>query len=277
MVMAKGLSTKENLVPLELYKLTPKTNCGDCGYPSCLAFATHVVKGEVSIDRCIHMDKSIRETVARRVADQRKEGFGLKMRSFDFVREDFRKIGVEKVAKKHNLPIEIFNRAKSIVIPYLSDVIYVNEDDIVSRSGRALTEQEKMFIYNYLLRGEGNVTGRWVGMEGLPGSISKVKSLKAHCEEPLLKAFVGRLDEARRIGESIGAKVVNEGGADLGLLLQVLPKLPVMILFWEHDPEDNFPGRVKFLYDEGVLNVLDLESLTFASEQLTELLLNQIR
>ncbi len=275
MVMAKGLSTKENLVPLELYKLTPKTNCGDCGYPSCLAFATHVVKGEISVDKCIHMDKSIRETVAKRVAAQRKEGYGLKMRSFDFVREDFRKVGVKEVAKKHGLPVEIFNEVKSVVIPYLNDIIYVSENDIVSKSGRSLTEQEKMFIYNYLLRGEGDVKGRWVGMEGLPGSISKVKSLRAHCEEPLLKTFRGRLDKAREIGESIGARVVDEGGADLGLLFQVLPKLPVLILFWDHDPEDNFPGRVKFLYDEGVLNILDLESLTFASEQLTELLLNQ--
>jgi len=29
--------------PIELYKKLPKTNCGDCGQPSCLAFATQVV------------------------------------------------------------------------------------------------------------------------------------------------------------------------------------------------------------------------------------------
>ena len=31
--------------PIELYKKLPKTNCGDCGHPSCLAFATQVRDG----------------------------------------------------------------------------------------------------------------------------------------------------------------------------------------------------------------------------------------
>ena len=29
--------------PIDLYKILPKTNCGECGQPSCLAFSTQVV------------------------------------------------------------------------------------------------------------------------------------------------------------------------------------------------------------------------------------------
>jgi len=37
---------------LEVYKLLPKTNCRECGLPSCFAFATAVARGEADIGRC---------------------------------------------------------------------------------------------------------------------------------------------------------------------------------------------------------------------------------
>jgi acetyl-CoA decarbonylase/synthase complex subunit gamma len=40
---------------LDIFKLTPKTNCKDCGNPTCMAFAMKVATGAVSIDKCPHM------------------------------------------------------------------------------------------------------------------------------------------------------------------------------------------------------------------------------
>jgi acetyl-CoA decarbonylase/synthase complex subunit gamma len=40
---------------LDIFKLTPKTNCKDCGNPTCMAFAMKVAQGSVSIDKCPHM------------------------------------------------------------------------------------------------------------------------------------------------------------------------------------------------------------------------------
>ncbi|MFA6384448.1 MAG: acetyl-CoA decarbonylase/synthase complex subunit gamma [Candidatus Omnitrophota bacterium] len=37
---------------LDIYKLLPKTNCKDCGFPTCLAFAMQLAKKAVSIDKC---------------------------------------------------------------------------------------------------------------------------------------------------------------------------------------------------------------------------------
>ena len=33
--------------PLEIVQRTPKTNCGECGYPACLAFAANVAAAGV--------------------------------------------------------------------------------------------------------------------------------------------------------------------------------------------------------------------------------------
>ncbi len=37
---------------LEVFKLLPRTNCQDCGKPTCLAFATKLVQQEASIRQC---------------------------------------------------------------------------------------------------------------------------------------------------------------------------------------------------------------------------------
>ncbi|RKD33781.1 acetyl-CoA decarbonylase/synthase complex subunit gamma [Thermohalobacter berrensis] len=40
---------------LDIFKLTPKKNCKDCGFPTCLAFSMKVAAGAVEISKCPHM------------------------------------------------------------------------------------------------------------------------------------------------------------------------------------------------------------------------------
>ncbi|MDR1949569.1 MAG: acetyl-CoA decarbonylase/synthase complex subunit gamma [Spirochaetaceae bacterium] len=40
---------------LDIFKLTPKTNCKACGNPTCMAFAMKVAQGSVSLDKCPHL------------------------------------------------------------------------------------------------------------------------------------------------------------------------------------------------------------------------------
>ena len=40
---------------LDIFKLTPKTNCKDCGNPTCMAFAMKVAQGAIGLDKCPHM------------------------------------------------------------------------------------------------------------------------------------------------------------------------------------------------------------------------------
>ena len=40
---------------LDIFKLTPKTNCKDCGNPTCMAFSMKVAQGAIALDKCPHM------------------------------------------------------------------------------------------------------------------------------------------------------------------------------------------------------------------------------
>ncbi|RJP82241.1 MAG: acetyl-CoA decarbonylase/synthase complex subunit gamma [Candidatus Zixiibacteriota bacterium] len=42
------------LTGLQIFKLLPQTNCKDCGYPTCLAFAMKLAAKQVALDLCPH-------------------------------------------------------------------------------------------------------------------------------------------------------------------------------------------------------------------------------
>ena len=48
------------LTGLDIYKQLPKTNCKDCGVPTCLAFAMKVASGQVGLDVCPHLGDDAR-------------------------------------------------------------------------------------------------------------------------------------------------------------------------------------------------------------------------
>lgn len=53
----------------DLFRLLPGTNCGKCGYKTCLAFAAHLSVGEAVPDSCGDFAKPIRETKVYPVYD----------------------------------------------------------------------------------------------------------------------------------------------------------------------------------------------------------------
>jgi len=46
---------------LDIYKLLPKTNCRECGFVTCLAFAMQLAKKSVSIDKCPYLSEETKK------------------------------------------------------------------------------------------------------------------------------------------------------------------------------------------------------------------------
>ncbi|MFZ5597412.1 MAG: acetyl-CoA decarbonylase/synthase complex subunit gamma [Bacillota bacterium] len=51
------------LTGLEIFKQLPKTNCKDCGQPTCLAFAMALASGKASLDSCPHVSDAAKEAL----------------------------------------------------------------------------------------------------------------------------------------------------------------------------------------------------------------------
>jgi len=48
---------------LDIYKLLPRTNCKDCGFATCLAFAMALAGKRVALDKCPHVSAGAKETL----------------------------------------------------------------------------------------------------------------------------------------------------------------------------------------------------------------------
>ncbi len=71
---------KENIRPcfdcifkvpvMDILKILPKTNCRECGYPTCMAFAAAVAGGKAMADQCPALTSPMSETAAYPVLDR---------------------------------------------------------------------------------------------------------------------------------------------------------------------------------------------------------------
>jgi acetyl-CoA decarbonylase/synthase complex subunit gamma len=53
---------------IQIYKLLPQTNCKDCGFPTCLAFAMKLAAKQAELDKCPHVSDEAREKLAESAA-----------------------------------------------------------------------------------------------------------------------------------------------------------------------------------------------------------------
>ncbi|MGD8386263.1 MAG: DUF3786 domain-containing protein [Desulfobacteraceae bacterium] len=265
---------------LDVYKrVLPKTNCGECGYPSCMAFASMVVSERLPLKTCPYVDAETLNWAQKELDEQYAAG--------KWTRKDMAADALvwarERAASMRiaDLPERIGGRLipgagqETLELPYFRDTIRITADSVEKGNGEPLTRWEQVFIYNHLAQGgRREPTGTWKGLVELPNTVSKVKSMKRHVEEPLIQRFQGRAQELLEAGKALGGEDVTGQGSevDVALQFQALPRIPVMLLFWDDDPEEGYGARVKLLFDETIVDHLDIESIMFLSERIRQLL-----
>ncbi len=61
---------------IQIFKLTPKKNCKECGCPTCMAFSMKVAQGAMKIEQCPHMSDDAMASAFRgnRTANEDDQG-----------------------------------------------------------------------------------------------------------------------------------------------------------------------------------------------------------
>ena len=52
------------LTGIQIFKLLPKTNCGECGVPTCLAFAMNLASGKAELASCPYVSEEAKAQLA---------------------------------------------------------------------------------------------------------------------------------------------------------------------------------------------------------------------
>ncbi len=58
---------------LEIYKHLKKTNCRECGVPTCMAFALALVNGEKTFSDCPYLDGAIANDLDEKIVRRDRE------------------------------------------------------------------------------------------------------------------------------------------------------------------------------------------------------------
>jgi hypothetical protein len=264
---------------LDLLKTLPRTNCGDCGQATCMAFATRVIKEGEDLAKCPHLGPAALELTGA-INSQQEKGVGRRRESLAISLEvmqakiaplDFRELapGLGAVyGEEDGRPYLTFS--------FFGQTIKVFKDEVRYPPGASPNPWDAILLYNYLASGgKAQPTGTWITYQSLPNSVSKAKTLN-RLEQELAEHFSGKLDQLRhRAGALSGEPVQASENADFQQLFQPLPRVPVLLLFWEAEPEEGFQSQAHFLFDATVSEFLDLESLLFLVEQLMDRLIEK--
>lgn len=265
---------------VDLYRdVLPRTNCGDCGFATCLAFAGMVVSEKHPLDGCPHLTPDMLQGCNEALEAQYAAGKWTKrdmaQDALNWARERSAFMDLTDLPARIGGVLVGGDDRPAVKLTYFNTHIIISTEDIARGDGIDLTRWEKVFIYNHLAQGGHRLpSGIWKGFEEFPNTVSKVKTMAGQVEAPLVKRFSGRLDELIVVANGIGGIDVSgkDNGADVAFRFQPLPQVPVMLLFWDEDPVDGFGASAKLLFDQTVTDHLDIESIVFLSERLRQML-----
>lgn len=265
---------------VDLYRdILPKTNCRECGFSTCIAFAGMVVSERLPLETCPHLSAEVVARCNRELDRQYAAGQWTKRDmaedALTWARERSASMRMADLPERIGGSLIGRGDVQALRLPYFTSTILIDDQDILRSDGAALTRWEKVFIYNHMAQGGTRMpTGVWKGFEEFPNTVSKVKTMAAQVETPLVGCFGGRHDILIASAQAVGGHDAATGShsADVVFHFSPLPRVPVLLLFWDEDPEDGFNATAKLLFDETATDHLDIESILFLSERLRQML-----
>jgi hypothetical protein len=259
--------------------MLPRSNCKECGLPTCMAFATHVLREGTKPELCPYWKPEDLAFVKQSMQEQGEDSaypdhlFSARK----FVQGKIRDYDFSQVAKRIGAQLEILADGEpALIINFLEQLYRVRKGEVEAVDGADHDLWDHVLLYNYVAENGGREpTGEWVPMESLPGSLAKRKAFVSGCEEKIAAAYTGKPEKLKESLKIIKADFPElESNAEVAAVFYPLPKIPFQLLFWDADLDDGFPAQVKVLFDETVLDYLDIESLVFLGEKCAERLLN---
>lgn len=268
---------------VDLYaRVLPRTNCGDCGYPTCLAFASMVVSQKLPLAGCPHLSADTLARCQPELDAQHAAGKwtrrDLAADALDWARQRAASMELTELPARIGGELTDIDGEKVLVLPYFNAAIHIRPDAIRHPDGGELGRWEQVFIFNHMAQGGSKTpTGRWKALQEFPNTVSKIKSMHSHVETPLRERFAGCPEELAAAAMAIGGRDVSaeNRSADRAFHFAPLPRIPVMLLFWDGDTSSGFDAEIKLTFDETITEHLDIESIMFLSEHLAKLLLGQ--
>ena len=241
--------------PLEVYKLLPKTNCGECGIATCMAFAAAVIKQEKQLTLCPYLDKEVLGQHNGKI-EQPVNLEKIQERTFRELQDQIRTVDI--VARAERLGAQ--SRGSTIAVTCLG------KDFEVDSEGRVLSSCHShawfsIPLLTYVLYSKGlPLSGRWVPFRELEQGSKWGPLFERRCEAPLKQIA----DAHAELFEDLismfsGSSSTDQFSSDIAVVLHPLPKVPILICYWK--PEEGMGSKLHVFFDDTAGQNLTLDSL----------------
>lgn len=186
---------------LDLYReILPKTNCGDCGFPTCLAFASMVVSERMPLRKCPHLDDKTVRRVQAELDEQYAQGKWTNKDpaadALEWARERASSMKLTDIAERIGGKVREEDGAELVEVHYFNSFIHITPDGASIADKTPLNRWEQVFIYNHMAQGGDSLpSGKLKSFEEIPNTVSEIVSMRNHVEAPLIERFSGRGEE----------------------------------------------------------------------------------
>ncbi len=247
--------------PVEVYRLLPKKNCGECASATCIAFAVGITRGEAKVEECPYLDEEIRQKLGEvRPVNWREE---LVKR----LQKEVRQLDLRRISRDIGAEME----GDSLKIKCLGTEYIVSPEGEITSKGYINSWIKALLLHYIRTWGKGRVVNRWVSFSELKSGMIKASSFSRDCEEPLRRLFDTHLSSIDPLLARLGAERIGHEATEYAWKLYALPKIPVLILYWKAEDETG-SSALRVLFDRSADRFLDVESLIFLIEGFVSIL-----
>lgn len=228
--------------PLKIYKILPKTNCGQCFLSSCLAFSAAVVNGSKKLADCPFIKEVASQVTPTVVTTEPYEI--MRNEKLQQLQDKIAALDIGSIADR--LGGKIIE--KKLAIDCLGKVF------LVDTNGRIASECHThagltIPLLSYIVYSKGNdPSGNWVPFRELNNG----PPMNALFEQRGEKRLQRLADNHTELFDDLvsmfsGTKEEQKFASDISVVLYPLPKLPVMICYWK--PEEDLGSKLSIFFD----------------------------
>lgn len=160
----------------------------------------------------------------------------------------------------------VLNEGEEARIPFAGRLYFISSNGVRRADGGRVFDTAGSVLIHYVLRGGPHrPAGQFVTFAELAGPLFAHGSYsQGAMERPVVQRFQGRSADLMAAAAALGGRLGGEGGlGSISLLFDLLPNIPLQLIFYDRDEE--FPARATLLFDRNATLFLEFEFFAVAA------------
>jgi len=248
---------------MDIFKLLNRSNCSECGSPTCMSFALSVVAGDKDILSCPYLSPEEAQRLAPLVNKRlSEEGFSA---SLIDLRNSFLKLDLASLPQRLGAQYS----AGMLTIECLGKDFVLNSKGRMESVCHVNAWMETLLLSYCQATGSGELSGNWTAFGELRGAATSANYFTHRCEAPLRAMADTHGGIFFDLLKLFCAEIITGFSADSSMMLRPLPMVPAVIAY--SAPEEGMESTLRVFFDSTATDYIAPEVITFMVRGMVEM------